>query len=164
MSANPHSNGGVLLRDLKLPDYRDYEVKVPFQGATTAESARVMGTFLRDVMKKNLDSNNFRIFSPDENNSNRWQDILEVTNRCYMAEIYPDDDRLSPDGRIMEVLSEHQCQGWLEGYLLTGRHGFFSCYEAFIHIVDSMFNQHAKWLKVCNGIPGEGPSLRSITF
>lgn len=163
MSANPHSNGGVLLRDLKLPDYRNYEVKVAFPGATTAESARVMGTFLRDVMKKNLDSNNFRIFSPDENNSNRWQDILEVTNRCYMAEIYPDDDRLSPDGRIMEVLSEHQCQGWLEGYLLTGRHGFFSCYEAFIHIVDSMFNQHAKWLKVCNGIPWRR-SIASLNY
>lgn len=163
MSANPHSNGGLLLRDLKLPDYRDYEVKVPFPGATTAESARVMGTFLRDVMKKNLDSSNFRIFSPDENNSNRWQDILEVTNRCYMAEIYPDDDRLSPDGRIMEVLSEHQCQGWLEGYLLTGRHGFFSCYEAFIHIVDSMFNQHAKWLKVCNGIPWRR-SIASLNY
>jgi xylulose-5-phosphate/fructose-6-phosphate phosphoketolase len=163
MSANPHSNGGLLLRDLKLPDYRDYEVKVPFPGATTAESARVMGTFLRDVMKKNLDSSNFRIFSPDENNSNRWQDILEVTNRCYMAEIYPDDDRLSPDGRIMEVLSEHQCQGWLEGYLLTGRHGFFSCYEAFIHIVDSMFNQHAKWLKVCNAIPWRR-SIASLNY
>ena len=163
MSANPHSNGGLLLRDLKLPDYRDYEVKVSSPGAITAESARVMGTFLRDVMKKNLDSKNFRVFSPDENNSNRWQDILEVTNRCYMAEIYPDDDRLSPDGRIMEVLSEHQCQGWLEGYLLTGRHGFFSCYEAFIHIVDSMFNQHAKWLKVCNGIPWRR-SIASLNY
>ena len=104
-------------------------------------------------MKLNLDSRNFRLFSPDENNSNRWQDVLEVTNRCYMAEILPDDDHLSPDGRVMEVLSEHQCQGWLEGYLLTGRHGFFSCYEAFIHIIDSMFNQHAKWLKVCHEIP-----------
>ena len=163
MSANPHSNGGLLLRDLKLPDYRDYEVQVCSPGAITAESARVMGTFLRDVMKKNLDSKNFRIFSPDENNSNRWQDILEVTNRCYMAEIYPDDDRLSPDGRIMEVLSEHQCQGWLEGYLLTGRHGFFSCYEAFIHIVDSMFNQHAKWLKVCNEIPWRR-SIASLNY
>src|SRR5439155_1640957 len=105
---------------------------------------------LRDVMKPDLKSKNFRLFSPDENNSNRWQDVLDVTNRCYMAEIYPDDDRLSPDGRVMEVLSEHQCQGWLEAYLLTGRHGFFSCYEAFIHIIDSMFNQHAKWLKTCN--------------
>lgn len=163
MSANPHSNGGLLLRDLKLPDYRDYEVRVPSPGATTAESARVMGTYLRDVMKKNLDSKNFRIFSPDENNSNRWQDILEVTNRCYMADIYPEDDHLSPDGRIMEVLSEHQCQGWLEGYLLTGRHGFFSCYEAFIHIVDSMFNQHAKWLKVCNEIPWRR-SIASLNY
>lgn len=163
MSANPHSNGGLLLRDLKLPDFRDYEVRVPSPGATTAESARVMGTFLRDVMKKNLDSKNFRIFSPDENNSNRWQDILEVTNRCYMADIYPEDDHLSPDGRIMEVLSEHQCQGWLEGYLLTGRHGFFSCYEAFIHIVDSMFNQHAKWLKVCNEIPWRR-SIASLNY
>ena len=104
-------------------------------------------------MKLNLASENFRLFSPDENNSNRWQDVLDVTNRCYMAEIYPEDDHLAPDGRVMEVLSEHQCQGWLEGYLLTGRHGFFSCYEAFIHIIDSMFNQHAKWLKVCNHIP-----------
>jgi xylulose-5-phosphate/fructose-6-phosphate phosphoketolase len=116
-----------------------------------------MGKFLRDVMKLNLESGNFRLFSPDENNSNRWQDVLEVTDRCYMAEIYPDDDRLSPEGRVMEVLSEHQCQGWLEGYLLTGRHGFFSCYEAFIHIIDSMFNQHAKWLKVCGHIPWRRP-------
>ena len=157
MSDNPHANGGLLLRDLKMPDFRDYAVDVPSPGATTAESARVMGKFLRDVMKQNLDSKNFRLFSPDENNSNRWQDVLEVTNRCYMAEIYPEDDKLSPDGRVMEVLSEHQCQGWLEGYLLTGRHGFFSCYEAFIHIIDSMFNQHAKWLKVCNHIPWRRP-------
>jgi xylulose-5-phosphate/fructose-6-phosphate phosphoketolase len=112
-----------------------------------------MGKLLRDVMKQNLASKNFRLFSPDENNSNRWQDVLEVTNRAWMADIYPYDDHLAPDGRVMEVLSEHLCQGWLEGYLLTGRHGFFSCYEAFIHIVDSMFNQHAKWLKVCNEIP-----------
>jgi xylulose-5-phosphate/fructose-6-phosphate phosphoketolase len=112
-----------------------------------------MGRFLRDVMKLNMESNNFRVFSPDENNSNRWQDVLEVTNRAWMADIYPYDDHLAPDGRVMEVLSEHQCQGWLEGYLLTGRHGFFSCYEAFIHIIDSMFNQHAKWLKICNDIP-----------
>jgi xylulose-5-phosphate/fructose-6-phosphate phosphoketolase len=157
MSANPHANGGLLLRDLRMPDFRDYAVKVPSPGATSAESTRVMGTFLRDVMKANLQSENFRLFSPDENNSNRWQDVLEVTNRCYMAEIYPDDDHLAPDGRIMEVLSEHQCQGWLEGYLLTGRHGFFSCYEAFIHIIDSMFNQHAKWLKVCGHIPWRRP-------
>jgi xylulose-5-phosphate/fructose-6-phosphate phosphoketolase len=153
MSANPHANGGLLLRDLKLPDFRNYAVKVTSPGGHDAESTRVMGTFLRDVMRSNLDSKNFRVFSPDENNSNRWQDILEVTNRCFMGEIRPDDDHLSPDGRVMEVLSEHQCQGWLEGYLLTGRHGFFSCYEAFIHIIDSMFNQHAKWLKVCGEIP-----------
>jgi xylulose-5-phosphate/fructose-6-phosphate phosphoketolase len=163
MSSNPHANGGALLRDLKMPDYRDYAVDVPSPGSVDTESARVMGKFLRDVMKNNLDSKNFRIFSPDENNSNRWQDILEVTNRCYMAEIYPEDDHLSPDGRVMEVLSEHQCQGWLEGYLLTGRHGFFSCYEAFIHIIDSMFNQHAKWLKVCNEIPWRRP-IASLNY
>jgi len=157
MSANPHANGGGLLRDLRMPDFRDYAVDVPAPGATSAESTRVMGKLLRDVMKLNLESRNFRLFSPDENNSNRWQDVLEVTNRCYMAEIYPEDDKLSPDGRVMEVLSEHQCQGWLEGYLLTGRHGFFSCYEAFIHIIDSMFNQHAKWLKVCGHIPWRRP-------
>jgi xylulose-5-phosphate/fructose-6-phosphate phosphoketolase len=163
MSANPHANGGILLRDLRLPDFRSYKVPVPHPGATTAESARVMGTYLRDVMKLNLDSKNFRLFSPDENNSNRWQDVLEVTDRCYMAEIYPEDDHLSPDGRLMEVLSEHQCQGWLEGYLLTGRHGFFSCYEAFIHIIDSMFNQHAKWIKVCNSIPWRRP-IASLNY
>lgn len=157
MSANPHANGGLLLKDLKMPDFRSYAVQVQQPGETFAESTRVMGKFLRDVMKQNLATSNFRIFSPDENNSNRWQDILQVTDRCFMGEIYPEDDRLSPEGRIMEVLSEHQCQGWLEGYLLTGRHGFFSCYEAFIHIVDSMLNQHAKWLKVCNHIPWRRP-------
>src|SRR5262249_830956 len=143
MSANPHANGGVLLKDLRLPDFRDYAVKLDKPGSVTAEATRVQGTFLRDVMKLNLDSQNFRVFSPEENNPNRWQDLFEVPNRCYVADIYPDDDHLAPDGRVMEVLSEHQCQGWLEGYLLTGRHGFFSCYEAFIHIIDSMFNQHA---------------------
>jgi xylulose-5-phosphate/fructose-6-phosphate phosphoketolase len=153
MGANPHANGGLLLKDLKLPDFREYALDVKNPGAVFAEATRVQGKFLRDVMARNLDSANFRVFSPDENNSNRWQDILEVTNRCYVAEILPDDDHLAPDGRVMEVLSEHQCQGWLEGYLLTGRHGFFSCYEAFIHIIDSMFNQHAKWLKVCDDIP-----------
>ncbi len=163
MSNNPHTNGGTLMRDLKMPDFRDYAVKVPSPGATTAESAREMGRFLRDVMKENLASKNFRLFSPDENNSNRWQDVLDVTNRCYMAEIIPEDDKLSPDGRVMEVLSEHQCQGWLEGYLLTGRHGFFSCYEAFIHIIDSMFNQHAKWLKTCNHIPWRRP-IASLNY
>jgi xylulose-5-phosphate/fructose-6-phosphate phosphoketolase len=157
MSANPHTNGGLLLRDLRMPDFRDYAVNVPSPGATTAESTRVMGQFLRDIMKLNGDTRNFRLFSPDENNSNRWQDVLEVTNRAWMAETKPWDDHLAPDGRIMEVLSEHQCQGWLEGYLLTGRHGFFSCYEAFIHIIDSMFNQHAKWLKVCHDIPWRRP-------
>src|SRR6059036_498523 len=153
MSANPHGNGGLLLKDLRLPDFRDYAIKVSNPGAITAESTRVMGKFLRDVMKLNMDQRNFRLFSPDENNSNRWQDAMEVTNRAWKADRYPYDDHLAPDGRVMEMLSEHQCQGWLEGYLLTGRHGFFSCYEAFIHIIDSMFNQHAKWLKECNDIP-----------
>jgi len=163
MSDNPHTNGGLVLRDLRIPDFRDYAVEVPHPGTVTAESTRVMGKFLRDVMKASLASGNFRLFSPDENNSNRWQDVLEVTNRCFMAEIRPEDDHLSPDGRVMEVLSEHQCQGWLEGYLLTGRHGFFSCYEAFIHIIDSMFNQHAKWLKVCNDIPWRRP-IASLNY
>jgi xylulose-5-phosphate/fructose-6-phosphate phosphoketolase len=163
MSTSPHANGGLLLKDLRLPDFRDYAIDVKTPGCVTAEATRVQGKFLRDVMKLNADRQNFRIFSPDENNSNRWQDVLEVTNRCYMAEILPEDDHLSPDGRVMEVLSEHQCQGWLEGYLLTGRHGFFSCYEAFIHIVDSMFNQHAKWLKICNGIPWRRP-IASLNY
>ena len=157
MSANPHANGGLLLRDLRLPHFRDYAVNVPSPGAVTAEATRVMGQFLRDVMKLNQDSRNFRLFSPDENNSNRWQDVLEVTNRAWAAETVSYDDHLAADGRVMEMLSEHQCQGWLEGYLLTGRHGFFSCYEAFIHIVDSMFNQHAKWLKVCSHIAWRRP-------
>jgi len=163
MSANPHANGGLLLRDLQMPDFRDYAIDVSKPGATTAEATRVMGKFLRDVMKLNMDSRNFRLFSPDENNSNRWNDVLEVTNRCFMAEILPVDDHLSADGRVMEVLSEHQCQGWLEGYLLTGRHGFFSCYEAFIHIIDSMFNQHAKWLKTCNKISWRRP-IASLNY
>jgi xylulose-5-phosphate/fructose-6-phosphate phosphoketolase len=153
MSANPHANGGVLLRDLRLPDFRDYAAKVPAPGGVMGEATRMQGKYLRDVMKLNLDSKNFRLFSPDENNSNRWGDVLDVTKRCWMAEILPEDDHLAPDGRVMEVLSEHQCEGWLEGYLLTGRHGFFSSYEAFIHIIDSMFNQHAKWLRVTNHIP-----------
>ena len=163
MSANPHANGGLLLRDLRLPDFRQYAIDVPSPGAANAEATRAQGKFLRDVMKLNLASRNFRVFSPDENNSNRWQDILEVTNRCFVADIYPEDDHLAPDGRIMEVLSEHQCQGWLEGYLLTGRHGFFSCYEAFIHIIDSMFNQHAKWLKVCREIGWRRP-IASLNY
>ena len=163
MSANPHTNGGLLLRDLKMPDFRDYAVEVPSPGATSAEATQVMGKFLRDVMKKNLDGKNFRIFSPDENNSNRWQDVLDATTRTWVAETLPYDDHLNPDGRVMEVLSEHQCQGWLEGYLLTGRHGFFSCYEAFIHIIDSMFNQHAKWLKVTRHIPWRRP-IASLNY
>jgi xylulose-5-phosphate/fructose-6-phosphate phosphoketolase len=163
MSANRHANGGLLLRDLRLPDFRDYAVDVLSPGAATAESTRVMGRFLRDVMKLNMDARNFRLFSPDENNSNRWQDALEVTNRTWAADTYPWDDHLAPDGRVMEMLSEHQCQGWLEGYLLTGRHGFFSCYEAFIHIIDSMFNQHAKWLKICNHIRWRRP-IASLNY
>ena len=122
-----------------------------------------MGTYLRDVMKLNLEARNFRLFSPDENNSNRWQDVLEVTNRAWVAETVSYDDHLAADGRVMEMLSEHQCQGWLEGYLLTGRHGFFSCYEAFIHIIDSMFNQHAKWLKVCSDIEWRRP-IASLNY
>ncbi len=163
MSDNPHANGGLLLRDLRLPDFREYAVETSRPGAATAEATRVMGRYLRDVMKLNLGSRNFRLFSPDENNSNRWQDVLDVTKRCFNGEILPEDDHLAPDGRVMEVLSEHQCQGWLEGYLLTGRHGFFSCYEAFIHIIDSMFNQHAKWLKVCNHIPWRRP-IASLNY
>jgi len=163
MSDNPHANGGLLLRDLKMPDFRDYAVKIAAPGETMVEATRVQGQFLRDVMKLNAENRNFRVFSPDENNSNRWQDILDVTNRCYVAEILPEDDRLAPDGRVMEVLSEHQCEGWLEGYLLTGRHGFFSSYEAFIHIIDSMFNQHAKWLKVCGHIPWRRP-IASLNY
>jgi len=163
MSANPHGNGGLLLHDLQMPDFRDYAIEVTSPGAVIAESTRLMGRMLRDVMKLNMDTQNFRLFSPDENNSNRWQDALEVTNRAWMAETLPWDDHLAPDGRVMEMLSEHQCQGWLEGYLLTGRHGFFSCYEAFIHIIDSMFNQHAKWLKVCNHIPWRRP-IASLNY
>jgi xylulose-5-phosphate/fructose-6-phosphate phosphoketolase len=163
MSANPHTNGGVLLRDLRLPDFRDYAVDVPSPGATLDEATRVQGKFLRDVLKRNEDSRNFRLFSPDETASNRWNDVFEVTNRESVAEVLPTDENISPDGRVMEVLSEHQCQGWLEGYLLTGRHGFFSCYEAFIHIVDSMFNQHAKWLKTTREIPWRRP-IASLNY
>jgi len=163
MGANPHANGGLLLRDLKLPNFRDYAVNVPKPGTVKAEATRIMGQFLRDVMKLNLDSQNFRVMSPDENNSNRWNAILEVSDRISTAEILPTDDHISTDGRVMEVLSEHMCQGWLEGYLLTGRHGFFSCYEAFIHIIDSMFNQHAKWLKVTHRIPWRRP-IASLNY
>ena len=161
MGANPHANGGLLLRDLRLPDFRDYALKVPAPGAVKGEATRVQGQFIRDIMKLNVD--NFRVFSPDETSSNRWNALFEVTDRCSTAEIIPDDENVSPDGRVMEVLSEHQCEGWLEGYLLTGRHGFFSCYEAFIHIIDSMFNQHAKWLKVTRNIPWRRP-IASLNY
>ncbi len=161
MSANPHANGGLLLRDLKLPDFRDYAVAVPRPGAVDAEATRVQGQFLRGLIEFNPD--NFRVFSPDETSSNRWGDLFEVTNRCSTATILPGDDHVAPDGRVMEMLSEHQCEGWLEGYLLTGRHGFFSCYEAFIHIVDSMFNQHAKWLKMAGQVPWRRP-IASLNY
>ena len=163
MGANPHANGGALLRDLRLPEFRDYAVKVAKPGATVAEATRVQGEFLRDVMKLNAAARNFRVFSPDETASNRWNAVFEASDRCSTAEIGPLDDHVSPEGRVMEMLSEHQCQGWLEGYLLTGRHGFFSCYEAFIHIVDSMFNQHAKWLKTTRHIPWRRP-IASLNY
>lgn len=163
MSANPHANGGSLLRELILPDFREYAVEVQKPGFLLAESTRVQGSFLRDVMSLNAQAHNFRIFSPDETNSNRWNDIFEVTNRTWMEPILPTDDSLHPEGRVMEILSEHLCQGWLEGYLLTGRHGFFSCYEAFIHIIDSMFNQYAKWLKVSRSIPWRMP-IASLNY
>jgi xylulose-5-phosphate/fructose-6-phosphate phosphoketolase len=153
MGANPHANGGLLLKDLTMPDFRDYAVKFAGPGTSMAEATRVMGLLLRDVMKLNMDSSNFRLMGPDETSSNRLDAVFEVTNRESTAEILPNDDHVSADGRVMEVLSEHMCQGWLEGYLLTGRHGLFSCYEAFIHIIDSMFNQHAKWLKTTREIP-----------
>ena len=161
MGANPHANGGVLLRDLRLPDFTQYAVAVPSPGTVSAEATRVQGELIRDVITMNPTS--FRVFSPDETASNRWGAVFEVTNRCSTAEIVANDDHVAPDGRVMEMLSEHQCEGWLEGYLLTGRHGFFSCYEAFIHIVDSMFNQHAKWLKVCNHVPWRRP-IASLNY
>ena len=148
MGSNPLANGGVLLKNLRMPDFRQYAVKVDRPGGTNAESTRIMGQFLRDVMKKNADQKNFRLFGPDETASNRLGAVFEVSPRTWLDQVEPTDDHLAPQGRVMEILSEHICQGWLEGYLLTGRHGLFSCYEAFIHIVDSMFNQHAKWLKV----------------
>ena len=164
MSANPHANGGLLLRDLDLPDFRDYAVDVKSHGTTFSEATRVLGGFMRDVMTRNEQYANFRVFGPDETASNRLGAVLEVTGRAWMGEVDPDDDAdLSPDGRVMEVLSEHMCQGWLEGYLLTGRHGIFSCYEAFIHIVDSMFNQHAKWLKTTNNLPWRMP-IASLNY
>ncbi|MBL8859943.1 MAG: phosphoketolase family protein [Planctomycetes bacterium] len=161
MSANPHANGGALLKELVLPDFRAYAVLVPEPGAVDAEATRVQGAFVRDVIARN--PTNFRVFSPDETTSNRWGSVFDVTTRASTAEIRATDDHVAPDGRVMEMLSEHQCQGWLEGYLLTGRHGFFSCYEAFIHIVDSMFNQHAKWLKVTREIPWRRP-IASLNY
>ena len=157
MGANPHANGGLLLTDLKLPDYCEYAVAVPTPGTVEGEATRVLGRFLRDVMKLNLNERNFRVVGPDETSSNRLDALFEVTDRVWMAKTSPEDEHESPQGRVMEVLSEHLCQGWLEGYLLTGRHGLFSCYEAFIHIVDSMVNQHAKWLKVTRDIPWRRP-------
>jgi xylulose-5-phosphate/fructose-6-phosphate phosphoketolase len=153
MGANPHANGGLLLHDLHMPDFREYAVKIPAPGAVDAEDTRILGTFLRDVTKLNQSQRNFRIFGPDETLSNRLNAVFEVTKRQWEAQTIKIDEFLAPQGRVMEVLSEHQCQGWLEGYLLTGRHGLFNSYEAFIHIVDSMFNQHAKWLKVTLGLP-----------
>ncbi len=163
LGANPYANGGLLLRDLRLPDFRDYAVEVPEPGASVAEPTRVMGAFLRDVMKENWEARNFRVFGPDETASNRLTHLFDVTERVSTAEIRDTDEKVSPDGRVMEVLSEHLCQGWLEGYLLTGRHGLMSCYEAFIHIVDSMFNQHAKWLKVTGDIPWRRP-IASLNY
>ena len=163
MGANPHANGGLLLRDLKMPKFEDYAVDVQKPGTLMAEATRVSGRFLREVMTLNQENANFRIVGPDETASNRLDPVFEVTNRMWAGEILPENDHISPDGRVMEVLSEHLCQGWLEGYLLTGRHGFFSCYEAFIHIIDSMFNQHAKWLKTTNDIPWRRP-IASLNY
>ncbi|SEP17610.1 phosphoketolase [Nitrosovibrio sp. Nv6] len=164
MGANPHANGGQLLKELEMPDFQDYAVEVPAPACVVGEATREMGKFLRDVMKLNLKSRNFRVMAPDELSSNRLDALFEVTGRTWVAQTLPEDTHLSPDGRVMEILSEHTCQGWLEGYLLTGRHGLFSCYEAFIHIVDSMFNQHAKWLKVSSKeIPWRSP-IASLNY
>ena len=152
MGANPHANGGLLLRDLRLPDFRSYGIPVPKPGITMGEATREQGKFLRDILKLNAAAKNFRVFSPDETASNRLGAVFQITDRDSTAEVFPYDENVDPEGRVMEMLSEHQCEGWLEGYLLTGRHGIFSCYEAFIHIIDSMFNQHAKWLKTTLGI------------
>ena len=160
MSANPHANGGLLRRDLVLPDFADYALEVTHPGQVDGEATRVMGAFLRDIIKQNR---NFRLFGPDETASNRLSAVFETTNRGWMAETIPEDDHLSPDGRVLEILSEHTCEGWLEGYLLTGRHGLFNCYEAFIHIVDSMFNQHAKWLESSRKIPWRRP-ISSLNY
>jgi len=163
MGANPHANGGLLLQALKMPDYYDHAVSVTKPGTTNAEATLVMGGFLKDIMKLNWERRNFRVFGPDETASNRLSHLFEITGRTSTAEIVDGDNQISSEGRVMEVLSEHLCQGWLEGYLLTGRHGLFSCYEAFIHIVDSMFNQHAKWLQVCRDIPWRRP-IASLNY
>jgi xylulose-5-phosphate/fructose-6-phosphate phosphoketolase len=163
MGANPHANGGLLLRPLAMPDFRDYAIQVPEPGKITGEATKVLGQFLRDVAKMNAKYRNFRVFGPDETVSNRLSALFETTERQWMAKTLPEDEHLATDGRVMEILSEHTCQGWLEGYLLTGRHGFFSCYEAFIHIVDSMFNQHAKWLKTCRELPWREP-IASLNY
>ena len=163
MGANPRANGGLLLEDLVMPDFREYAVQVVKPGTANAEATRELGKFLRDVMRLNKEAKNFRVFGPDETASNRLDAIYEATDKILMEPLLPTDENLSGEGRVMEVLSEHMCQGWLEGYLLTGRHGFFSCYEAFIHIVDSMFNQHAKWLKVTRGIPWRRP-IASLNY
>ena len=163
MGANPHANGGLLLKDLVLPDFRAYAVSATKPGKEFAEATRVLGIFLRDTMKLNANSKHFRVFGPDETASNRLDALYEATDKVFMEPILPIDEHLSPDGRVMEMLSEHMCQGWLEGYLLTGRHGLFSCYEAFIHIVDSMFNQYAKWLKVARNIPWRRP-IASLNY
>jgi xylulose-5-phosphate/fructose-6-phosphate phosphoketolase len=163
MGANPHANGGLLLRDLELPDFRLYGVPVEEPGTTATEATRTLGRWLADVMRANEPARNFRVMGPDETASNRLSALFEVTDRAWMAERLETDDHLAPDGRVMEILSEHLCQGWLEGYLLTGRHGLFNCYEAFIHIIDSMFNQHAKWLKVTRQIPWRRP-IASLNY
>jgi len=163
MSASKYANGGELLQDLKLPDFRNFQVKVTTPGVVEAESTRILGNYLAAVMQANLESKNFRIFGPDETASNRLGALFNVTDKTWVAELLDSDDHLSANGRVMEILSEHTCQGWLEGYLLTGRHGFFSCYEAFIHIVDSMFNQHAKWLKTTREIPWRAP-IASLNY
>jgi xylulose-5-phosphate/fructose-6-phosphate phosphoketolase len=163
MGANPHANGGRLLRDLQLPDFRGYAVGVPEPGAVDSEDTRVLGRFLRDVVQANAEQRNFRIFGPDETASNRLDAVFEVTARQWLGDREPEDEALAADGRVLEVLSEHQCQGWLEGYLLTGRHGLFNTYEAFTHIIDSMFNQHAKWLKVTRGLPWRRP-IASLNY
>ena len=163
MGSNPHANGGELLQPLSMPHFRDYAVAVPTPGSVRAEATRLLGAFLRDVMKLNLSKQNFRLFGPDETASNRLEAVYEVSGKAWMAEVEAIDTDLSPDGRVMEMLSEHMCEGWLEGYLLTGRHGLFSCYEAFIHIIDSMFNQHAKWLKVSKQIPWRKP-IASLNY